>query len=348
MKKFPLSALFAGLLVTAATVEPAAAQQMPSPAFTPDASAPAAPAAPLAVKPGPEYIAVLASFPEELESIINVMVPDKAKLAATRLNGIEFRTAELDGRRYVFFLTGMSLVNAAMNTQLALDHFNIRAVFFTGIAGGIDPAYGPGDVVVPARWHYHSEAAYFNETAPGQFALAGYFKQKYKNFGMIFPDDVTVIRDGQKNWEQVPYFPADDHLLAAAKKATDSMPPMKTGDRPSKVSYGGDGVSGTVFCDNAEYRKWIFEVWKAECLDMESTSIAQVCWENKTPCLIVRGLSDLAGGQTGANQIEVYLKAAADHSAAVLEKILQNFDLASLSVPLPKATPATPTAPTKP
>ncbi len=240
----------------------------------------------------------------------------------------------------MFFLTGMSLVNAAMNTQLAIDHFNLRAVFFTGIAGGIDPAYSPGDVVVPANWHYHSEAAYFNETAPGTFALAGYFKQKYKNFGMIFPDDVTVIREGLKDWTQLPSFPADERLLAAAKKATDAMPPMKTGDRVSKVTYGGDGVSGTVFCDNAEYRKWIFEVWKAECLDMESTSIAQVCWENKMPCLIVRGLSDLAGGQTGANQMDVYLKAAADHSAVVLERILQNLDLAALDTPPSTPTPA--------
>ncbi len=289
---------------------------------------------------GAETIAVMASFPQELESIISVMVPDKAKIEESHLNGIEFRTAQIGGKHYVFFLTGMSLVNAAMNTQLAIDHFNLRAVLFTGIAGGIDPAYSPGDVVVPAKWHYHSEAAYFNETAPGTFNLAGYFKQKYKNFGMIFPDDVTVIREGQKDWAQQPSFPADDRLLLAAKKATDTMPPMKTGDHVSKVTYGGDGVSGTVFCDNAEYRKWIFEVWKAECLDMESTAIAQVCWENKTPCLIVRGLSDLAGGQTGANQMDVYLKAAADHSAAVLERILQNFDLAALDTPLPTPTPA--------
>ena len=295
---------------------------------------------PVEKKTGPESIAVMASFPEELEAIIAVMVPDKTKVETTRINGISFRTAEIGGKRYVFFLTGMSLVNAAMNTQLAIDHFNLRAVLFTGIAGGIDPAYSPGDVVVPAKWHYHSEAAYFNETAPGTFALAGYFKQKYKNFGMIFPDDVTVIREGMKDWAQMPSFPADDRLLLAAKKATDAMPPMKTGDRVNKVTYGGDGVSGTVFCDNAEYRKWIFEVWKAECLDMESTSIAQVCWENKMPCLIVRGLSDLAGGQTGANQIDVYLKAAADHSAAVLERILQNLDLAALDTPLPTPTPA--------
>ena len=338
------SILAALLLLPAA----ARAQQLPAAAVSPTAPPGATPAALTtpAPKAGPEYVAVMASFAPELESIIDVMVPDKTLLHRTRINGIEFDTAELGGKHYVFFLTGMSLVNAAMNTQLAIDRFNLRAVFFTGIAGGIDPAYGPGDVVVPARWHYHSEAAYFNETAPGQFALAGYFKQKYKNFGMIFPDDVTVIREGQKDWAQQPFFSADDHLLLAAKKATDAMPLMKLGDHPNKVTYGGDGVSGTVFCDNAEYRKWIFDVWKAECLDMESTAIAQVCWENKTPCLIVRGLSDLAGGQTGMNTEEIYLKAAADHSAAVLERILQNFDLAALTAPLPTPTPkpaATPT-----
>ncbi len=277
-------------------------------------------------KTGPEYIAVMASFPEELAAIEAMMVPDTSKLETTQIKGIEFKAAEVGGRRYLFFLTGMSLVNASMNTQFVLDHFNVRAVFFTGIAGGIDPAYSPGDVVVPANWHYHSEAAYFNETSPGQYALAGFFRQKYKNFGLIFPDDVTVLREGMAKWEQVPSFPADPVLLAAAGKATDGMPPLKAGERVCKVTYGGDGVSGTVFCDNAEYRKWVFEVWKAECLDMESTAIAQVCWENKKPCLIVRGLSDLAGGQTGQNQMDAYLKAAADNSAAVLVKILQNLD----------------------
>ena len=140
---------------------------------------------------------------------------------------------------------------------------------------------------------------------------------------MIFPDDVTVIRDGMNGYAQVENFPADLALLAAAKKATEPMTGLKVGDRSRKISYGGTGVSGTVFCDNAEYRKWVSEVWKADCLDMESTAIAQVCWANKKPCLIVRGLSDLAGGQAGANEEEIYLKAAADHSAQVLVRILQ-------------------------
>ena len=292
----------------------------PAPSATPATSLPYS----AELKSKNDYVAVEASFPEELAAIEAVVTPDPAKLQTTQINGVEFKIAEINGRHILFFLTGMSLVNAAMNTQLVLDHFHVTAVFFSGIAGGIDPAFHPGDVVVPAQWAYHSEAAYFNETAPGKFALAGWYKQKGKNFGMIFPDQVTVKRAGMEKWEQLPSFPADPALLAAADKATSRLSPLKLGDRVCKVVYGGTGVSGTVFCDNAEYRKWVFENWKAHCLDMESTAIAQVCWENKTPCLIVRGLSDLAGGQTGENQMDEFLKAAADHSAAVLTNILQN------------------------
>ena len=270
-------------------------------------------------------LAVMASFPEELAAIEKMMVPDASKIETTFINGIRFHTAEIDGKRFVFFLTGMSLVNAAGSTQLALDRFNVQAVFFTGIAGGVNPAFHPGDVIIPARWRYHAEAAYFTETGPGKFRLADWYPHKYPNFGMIHPDDVQVIREGQDHYERVPAFPADERLVNLAKRVAGTLPGMKVGDRTCQVSGGGTGVSGTVFCDNAEYRKWVFATFQADCLDMESTAIAQVCWENQTPCLIVRGLSDLAGGQAGKNEEEEFLQAAAGHSALVLVKILQAY-----------------------
>jgi adenosylhomocysteine nucleosidase len=281
---------------------------------------------PIPATPAAPCVVVMASFPEELDSIEKMLVPD-GKFETTTINGIRFHSAEIRGRKHLFFLTGMSLVNAASSTQLVLDRFNVQAVFFTGIAGGVNPEFHPGDVIIPARWHYHGEAAYFNEIAPGKFQMPGeWFKQRYPNFGMIFPDEVQVIREGMDKHERVASFPADEQLLAAAKAATAQMEPMKAAGGAAKVSYGGAGVSGTVFCDNAEYRKWVYSTWKADCLDMESAAIAQVCWANKVPCLIVRGLSDLAGGQAGQNQMEEYLHAAADNSAAVLVKILQNYE----------------------
>ena len=269
-------------------------------------------------------VAVMSSFPEELAAIESTMGIDRANVETESINGVDFKSVQIGGKHFLFFMTGMSLVNAAMNTQLALDHFHVRAVYFTGIAGGIDPAFGPGDVVIPERWHYHAEEAYVNEISPGHYVLPDYLKPHYKNFGMMFPDDVWVKREGMADWQQVAAFPADDALLADARKATESMPPLKLGDHVCKLRIGGDGVSGTVFCDNADYRKWVFDVWKAECLDMESAAIAHVCWQNKTPCLIVRGLSDLAGGQAGKNQEEQYLNAAAANSARVLTTILQH------------------------
>ena len=37
---------------------------------------------------------------------------------------------------------------------------------------------------------------------------------------------------------------------------------------------------------------------------MESTALSHVAWVNKIPIIIIRSLSDLAGGQSGQNQID--------------------------------------------
>ncbi|HRE82629.1 MAG TPA: 5'-nucleosidase, partial [Opitutaceae bacterium] len=62
---------------------------------------------------------------------------------------------------------------------------------------------------------------------------------------------------------------------------------MRKAGRNVDVSVGGTGVAGPVFLDNAKYREWIFRVWKARCLDMESTALAHVAYVNETPILII-------------------------------------------------------------
>ena len=60
--------------------------------------------------------------------------------------------ASSKGKQVVLFLSGMSMVNAAMTTQAALDRFKVTRVVFSGIAGGVDPALDVGDVVVADQW----------------------------------------------------------------------------------------------------------------------------------------------------------------------------------------------------
>ena len=274
-------------------------------------------------RPGP-FIAVMAAYPPEIEANESVLGEQGTRGATWKIDGIVFQHVRFAGHDLLLFPSGVSMVNAAMNTQKALDHFRISHVFFAGIAGGINPDRHIGDVVIPERWYHHSEAAYLNPRPDGQgYVLPDYFKPRYENFGFIFPDSVEVIREGLEKPESHEAFEADAQLLAVARKALAQVPPLRLGTRQAEVSVGGNGISGPVFLDNREYRRWAFRVWKADCLDMESTAIAQVCWANRTPFLIVRSLSDLAGGQEGINDADRTERPVSRHASWVLREILR-------------------------
>ncbi len=81
-------------------------------------------------------------------------------------------------------------------------------------------------------------------------------------------------------------------------------------------------MSGPVFLDNAEFRRFAYETWRVDGHDMESTAVAQVGWVNHVPVLIIRGLSDLAGGQAGPNDERTFLEIAARNAAIVTARTL--------------------------
>ena len=49
-------------------------------------------------------------------------------------------------------LSGVSIVNSTMVTQLMIDHFQVERLIMSGIAGGVNPARHVGDVIIPERW----------------------------------------------------------------------------------------------------------------------------------------------------------------------------------------------------
>lgn len=91
-------------------------------------------------------IAVLSAFEPEL----TLLLAQLQNPARQQINGVDFTTGTLEGKPVVLFLSGISMVNATMNTQLAIDRFNVKVIVFSGIAGGVNPALHIGDVTVPA------------------------------------------------------------------------------------------------------------------------------------------------------------------------------------------------------
>jgi adenosylhomocysteine nucleosidase len=268
----------------------------------------------------PAYTAILGAYPPETAALRQQFIPAGGKFTRQVIAGVAYDTGQVGGKPVLLFQAGMSLVNAAYQLQIALDHFRVERVMFAGVAGGVNPDLAVADVVIPDRWAYHAEAAYLNPDGKGGYIVPEYFHPKLKNFGMIFPDAVTVTRAGESEHRQ-PFFEADRALLKLADRIAPKLSNLTYGGRPIKVRVGGTGVSGPVFLDNADYRKWVFATWDAECTDMESAAYAQVCWANHTPFLIVRGLSDLAGGQHAPNPINENEDAVAVLAAKTLRAI---------------------------
>ncbi|MDE0695242.1 MAG: 5'-methylthioadenosine/S-adenosylhomocysteine nucleosidase [Boseongicola sp.] len=269
-------------------------------------------------------IAVVSAFAPELE-ILKGEMRDRSEHS---VNGVNFAMGTLEGRRVVLFLSGISVVNAAMTAQLALDRFAIEGIVFSGIAGGVDPSLGIGDVAVPERWGQYLEMLFAREV-DGSWATMPFFEYPYGNFGMMFPRSVTVLHAGADGPETRFWFPVDEALLEAARGAADKVTLARcTADgrcleRLPRIVVGGSGVSGGAFVDNADFRTWVFETFGARLLDMESAAVAHVAYANGVPFVAVRSLADLAGGGAGANQMETFLELAAGNAAAVVRAMLR-------------------------
>ena len=73
-------------------------------------------------------IAIVSAFAPEL-----ALLRDELSGAAVySLNGVELVTGTLQRREVLLFLSGISVVNAAMTAQLALDHFDVERIVFSG------------------------------------------------------------------------------------------------------------------------------------------------------------------------------------------------------------------------
>lgn len=268
-------------------------------------------------------IGVISAFPPELTALESATKNQKRYVAA----GVTFVTGELEGKPVVVFLSGVSMVNAAMSTQLALDHFNITRIVFSGIAGGVDENLDIGDVVVADQWAQNLETAFARETDKGFELSASARNDNLPNFGMMFPRSLLLAR-GDRPLELKRWFPVDPAMLETARAiaATASLGRCVAAQclvHAPKVVVGGNGVSGPVFVDNAAYRKYVRATFQARVLDMESAAVAHVAYANGTPFIAFRSLSDLAGGGAQANEMHTFMQLASDNSASVVKAFVK-------------------------
>lgn len=266
-------------------------------------------------------IAVVSAFQPELTLLLTRVEQPKKHT----VNGVDFTTGLLQGKPVVLFLSGISMTNAAMTTQLALDRFRVTHLVVSGIAGGVNPGLNIGDVTVADRWGQYLEVLAARETAPGRYQPPGWMRDvTLPNFGLWHPRPVEVRSAGRAGTEKRFWFDADPALLQMAARLRAGVTLERCDaarnclTKAPQVVLGGTGVSGSAFVDNAAFRDYTFRTFQANVLDMETAAIAHVAYANAVPYIAFRSLSDLAGGGQGENEMGTFMKIAADNSARVL------------------------------
>jgi len=273
---------------------------------------------------------VMTAFAPEWEALEHAVVNPRTY----RINGLTFLTGRMEGKPVVLMQSGVSMVNAAMNTQLVLDRFKVKRIVFSGIAGGVDPNLSIGDVVVAQDWAQYLEVSFARKTAQGWKTPEEPDPAAPPNWGMMFPRGVRV-GNAQESARRQYTIAVDPGLVALARDVaarttlqrctgpTNDAAPGSCLKEAPKIVVGGTGVSAGVFADNAEFRQYLQQAYKARVLDMESAAVAQVAYANRVPAIVFRSLSDLAGGDESENQMNTFMALASVNSAQVVRAFVK-------------------------
>lgn len=283
-------------------------------------------ARPLAL-PAQARLAVMTAFDTEFAALRR-----HTQVTETRvINGRTVVLGTLEDQPVVLLMSGFSMVNAAMTTQALLDRFPVRAIVFSGIAGGVNPGLGVGDVTVPAQWGNYQETVFARETPTG--FVPARVTTDFPGFGMMFTQgtSVTVPGAAPDSLARRFWFPVDSVALRVAREVAGRVTLRRCASEgtclpgPPRIVVGGNGVSGPTFVDNAAYREWAWRTFHADALDMETAAVAVVAHENHVPYIAFRSLSDLAGGDAGPNVARAFGRLAAENAATVVREFLRAY-----------------------
>jgi len=278
-------------------------------------------------------IGIVSAFGQEAD----ILVAQSQDRHTVVVNGNRFTTGTLRGNRVVIVLSGVSMINSTMVTQLMLDHFRVERLVMSGIAGGLNPAHHVGDVTVPERWAMPMEVFWNRDNAEpaacgkagdvsclglklaetdgkpvAPFALAASASAAAAASvatGLFMRDNFVMNSANAPHGEFRFDYPVDPAMLAVVRAIRPALkrcgPKAQGADDPKQcvktqpeLVVGGRGVSGTAFLANPQYRAYLFEQLHAQTVEMETAALAHVAYANGVPYIAFRSLSDLAGAES--------------------------------------------------
>lgn len=165
---------------------------------------------------------------------------------------LKFYQGKIEGIDIVTLFSGVCKVNAAIATQILIDTYHVDLVINAGTAGGMDPKLDIFDTVISTKVAYHD----------------------------VHEEILTEFHP----WMENVFFKADEELLKLSEKAVAKL------NTDYRIVWGRM-VTGEAFITD-EGRDEINEQFAPLSVDMETGSIAHVCYVNQVPFIAIRSITD--------------------------------------------------------
>lgn len=229
-------------------------------------------------------LGIIGAMEEEVAEIIQRLEHKTSKTIAA----MDFHQGTLGGKEVVAVRSGIGKVNAAMCSQILVDHYHVTGIVNTGIAGSLRADINIGDIVLSSdALQYDVDASCFGYV-PGQI-----------------PRVDTLA------------FQADKSLLELAKRCCESV-------NPDIQVHIGRVVSGDQFVSDKEKKTWLVTEFSGFCTEMEGAAIAQAAYLNRVPFLVIRAISDKADDSAVMDYPEFEAKAIR-HSVNLLLELVSGY-----------------------
>ncbi|MCI8700375.1 MAG: 5'-methylthioadenosine/adenosylhomocysteine nucleosidase [Clostridia bacterium] len=226
-------------------------------------------------------IGIIAAMEEEKNAIKNIM----KNIKENKIYELIFTEGTINEEQCVLVESGVGKVNSSRTTQIMIDKYDIKYIINVGSAGSLVEELNIGDIVIGRKIIQHD----FDITA------FGHKKGYISNIGECVLSDEKLINKFEKILKEI--------------------------DEKEIKTKIGTIATGDIFCTETKMKNKIKEKFNADAIEMEAASIAQVCYLDKIPFIILRSISDTPNGKNKIT-FEEYLELASKRCAEMLEKFI--------------------------
>jgi adenosylhomocysteine nucleosidase len=249
-------------------------------------------------------LGILAALHDEIADLLVQMGP---AAECRRIGKRDYYVGELYGRHCVVVLARIGKVAAAATAVTLIREFDVQAVLFTGLAGGIAPGVHVGDVVIANTLVQHDLDA--------RPLFARY--------------EVPLL-----GVSQLPTAPKMNEVLAQCAVDYLALGLSRDVDALTRDLFGigaptlhrGLVASGDRFVGDAAVASGLLEALpETLCVEMEGAAVAQVCHEYDVPCAILRTVSDRADAAAPVDFAAFLSRVASHYSSGIVSRFVQAY-----------------------